>query len=112
MKRLVTPLPIACALVVLMLAVSDIGARPTVAQGQAAAIARTQGQASRTAPAQGQVTTPEKFFGFQMGADRKMARWDKLVEYYQLLEKESGGKLKAINMGPTEMGNPLSLIHI
>ena len=112
MKRLVTPLPIACALVVLTLAVSDIGARTTVAQGQAAAIARTQGQASRTTPAQGQVTTPEKFFGFQMGADRKMARWDKLVEYYQLLEKESGGKLKAINMGPTEMGNPFLLLVI
>ena len=29
--------------------------------------------------------TPEQFFGFQMGADRKLAGWDKLHEYYQLL---------------------------
>ncbi len=26
-----------------------------------------------------QIPTPESFFGFQMGADRKLARWDKLV---------------------------------
>ena len=52
------------------------------------------------------VTTPEKFFGFQLGADRHMARWDKIVEYYSVLEKESGGRMKVINMGPTENGNP------
>ena len=64
---------------------------------------------TRNVQAQSQVTSPEKFFGFRMGADRKMARWDKLVEYYRQLEKESGGKLKVINMGPTEMGNPFLL---
>jgi hypothetical protein len=63
----------------------------------------------QTAREQTQITSPEKFFGFQMGADRKMARWDKLVEYYQQLEKESGGRLKVVNMGPTEMGNPFLL---
>ena len=31
------------------------------------------------AQAPGPVTSPEKFFGFQMGADRKMARWDRMV---------------------------------
>ena len=34
-----------------------------------------------------EITTPEKFFGFQLGADGKMARWDKIVEYYAVLEK-------------------------
>ncbi len=33
--------------------------------------------------------SPEKFFGFQMGADRKLANWDKLLEYYQSLAKSS-----------------------
>ncbi len=61
------------------------------------------------APAQ---TTPEKFFGFQLGADRKMARWDKIVEYYQLLEKESGGRMKLIDMGPSTMGNPFLMAII
>src|ERR1017187_6195598 len=32
------------------------------------------------APAMAQeITTPEKFFGFPLGADKKMARWDKIV---------------------------------
>ena len=70
------------------------------------------GLPAQTVQAQNQITSPEKFFGFQMGADRKMARWDKLVEYYQLLEKESGGRLKVVNMGPTEMGNPFLLCII
>ena len=37
-----------------------------------------------------EITSPEKFFGFQLGADKKMARWDKIVEYYGVLEKQSG----------------------
>ena len=62
------------------------------------------------APAQAQeITPPEKFFAFQLGSDRKMARWDKIVEYYQLLEKQSGGQMKLIDMGPTTMGHPFLL---
>lgn len=60
----------------------------------------------------GQITTPEKFFGFQLGADRKMARWDKIVEYFSVLEKESGGKMKVNNMGPSTMGNPFLMVVI
>ena len=41
------------------------------------------------AHAQATLPTPEQFFGFQMGADRKLANWDKLLEYYQLLAKSS-----------------------
>ena len=59
-----------------------------------------------------QITPPDKFFGFQLGADRKMARWDKIVEYFQLMEKESGGRMKVINMGPTSMGNPFLMAII
>ena len=58
------------------------------------------------------ITTPEKFFGFQLGADNKMARWDKIVEYFSVLEKESGGKMKVNNMGPTTMGNPFLMVVI
>jgi len=32
--------------------------------------------------AQEKVTTPENFFGFKMGADRKLARWDRIVDYF------------------------------
>jgi hypothetical protein len=58
------------------------------------------------------ITTPEKFFGFQLGADKKMARWDKIVEYYSVLEKQSGGRMKVINMGPTSEGNPFLMVII
>jgi hypothetical protein len=57
------------------------------------------------------ITTPEKFFGFQMGADRKMARWDKMVEYYNLLAKQSP-RIKVVNMGPTSVGNPFLAVFI
>ena len=65
----------------------------------------------QAASAQGRITPPEKFFGFRLGADTKMAHWDKMVEYYKTLEKESD-KIKVINMGPTTMGHPFLLVII
>src|SRR4249920_3224224 len=59
-----------------------------------------------------EITPPEKFFGFQLGADKKMARWDKIVEYYRILEKQSGGRMKVVNMGPTSEGNPFLEVFI
>src|SRR3954464_15397379 len=59
-----------------------------------------------------EITTPEKFFGFQLGADKKMARWDKIIEYYGVLEKQSGGRMKVVNMGPTSEGNPFLQVYI
>jgi hypothetical protein len=57
------------------------------------------------------VTNLEDFFGFQMGADRKLANWHKLVEYYQLVEKQSP-RIKVVNMGDTAMGNPFLALYI
>lgn len=64
-----------------------------------------QAQAPKT------VTSPEKFFGFQMGADRKMARWDKMVDYYKQLAVESN-RIKVVDMGPSTMGNRFLLVVI
>ncbi len=82
------------ALVLLALAIGGVavGPRPSVAQGS-------------------QIASPETFFGFQMGADRQMARWDRMVEYYQLLEKTSP-MVKVVNMGPSTMGSPFLLVII
>ncbi|HSA54115.1 MAG TPA: M14 metallopeptidase family protein [Gemmatimonadaceae bacterium] len=66
--------------------------------------------AGRQAGAQ-QLPSPERFFGHQMGADRKLARWDRMVEYYRALERGSG-KLKVVDMGPTTMGNPFLVLYI
>ncbi len=61
--------------------------------------------------AQTQIAPPEKFFGHQLGADRKIARWDQIVEYFRTLEKQSP-RLKVVDMGPTTMGNPFLLAFI
>ena len=63
------------------------------------------GSTNNTVRAQNKVSSPEQYFGFQMGEDRKLARWDKIVEYFYHLENESG-KLKVINMGPSSEGHP------
>ncbi len=67
------------------------------------------GQAAKVS---GGIMSPDDFFGFRLGSDRKMARWDKMVEYYRLLEKQGGGKLKVIDMGPSTMGNPFLLVIV
>ncbi len=58
-----------------------------------------------------QIPTPEQFFGHQMGADRKLAGWDKLVEYYNLLGEQSP-RMEVVNMGPTTWGNPFLVLFI
>jgi len=68
-------------------------------------------EAALSSPLAAQITSPEKFFGFRLGADRKIARWDKIVAYYQLLAKESD-RVKVVNMGPSTMGNPFLLVIV
>jgi hypothetical protein len=58
-----------------------------------------------------QITTPEEFFGFQLGADKKLARWDKIVEYFELLETQSG-RIQVTDLGPSTEGNPYLLVII
>ncbi|MCP4896156.1 MAG: peptidase M14 family protein [bacterium] len=58
-----------------------------------------------------EVTKPDEFFGFQLGADRKIARWDAIVEYFELLAEESD-KLVVTDMGPTGMGNPFLFVVV
>lgn len=58
-----------------------------------------------------QIPTPEEFFGFQMGADRHLARWDKLVEYYDLVASLSP-RVHVEHMGPSTLGNPFLAIWV
>jgi hypothetical protein len=57
------------------------------------------------------IQTPEQFFGFPMGADRKLARWDKIVEYFNQLAKASN-RIKVENMGPSTEGHPFLALYI
>ena len=87
-------LPIRVVLVALVFTIglSDVALRPAVAQEQP-------------------IPSPEAFFGFEMGADRKLARWDKLVEYYNLLG-EASPRLHIVNMGESTLGNPFLVLFI
>ncbi len=58
-----------------------------------------------------EVTSPEEFFGFQMGTDRKLANWTQLVEYYNLVGSQSD-RIQVVNMGDTEMGLPFLALYI
>lgn len=57
------------------------------------------------------ITSPVEFFGFQLGSDRKIARWDKIVEYFYKLESQSKA-IKVVDMGPSTEGNPFLLTII
>ena len=57
------------------------------------------------------ITSPEEFFGHQLGADRKIARWDKIVEYFTRLQKESK-RIKVVDMGPSTEGHPFLMVLI
>ena len=63
-------------------------------------------------PSLGQkITSPEEFFGFKMGADRKLARWDKMVDYFYLVEGQTD-RMKVYNMGPSSEGHPFLIVLI
>jgi hypothetical protein len=64
------------------------------------------GQTAPAAP-----PSPEQFFGFQMGADRKLANWDRLLAYYQTLAKASN-RLKLVELGTSSEGRPYVAIII
>ena len=57
------------------------------------------------------VERPESFFGFRLGDDRKMARWDRIAEYFYLLNQQSGN-IRVVNLGPTTENNPFLLAII
>ena len=58
-----------------------------------------------------QITSPEAFFGFQLGSDLKIARWDQIVDYFRLLETQSD-KIQVIDMGPSTEGHPFLFVVI
>ena len=58
-----------------------------------------------------EIPSPESFFGHQMGADRRLVRWDRLVEYYDSLDVLSD-RIEVEHMGPSTLGNPFLSIFV
>src|SRR5687767_8508538 len=61
--------------------------------------------------AAGPIPTPEQFFGFPIGADHKLARWDKIVEYLKLTAANSD-RVRVRELGKTNHGNPFLALEI
>jgi hypothetical protein len=57
------------------------------------------------------IPDPETFFGHLPGADFKLIRWEKIVEYYQLLGSESQ-RIEVEELGKTTLDNPFLLAII
>ncbi len=56
-------------------------------------------------------TPPEEFLGHQPGADRKLADYTQIQEYFQKLESESG-KIKVLTIGESTLGKPMIMAVI
>ncbi len=57
------------------------------------------------------VPSPEEYFGHEMGADRQLARWDRLVEYYELIGERSE-RVEVRNVGESTLGKPFLVIFV
>lgn len=55
--------------------------------------------------------TPEQFIGFRVGADNKLARWDKIVDYMKLVAASSD-RVRLRELGKTSGGNPMIALEI
>ena len=73
------------------------------------ALAGAIGRAQTARPSE--LPSPEQFFGYQMGADRKLANWDKLLEYYQTLAK-SAKNMRLVELGKSSEGRPYIALFI
>jgi len=58
-----------------------------------------------------ELSSPEEFYGFKPGTDRKLVRWDKVVEYFRHLDAASD-RVKVEEVGKTTMGNPMILAYV
>ena len=55
--------------------------------------------------ASAKVQKPEEFLGFKVGEDRKIADMHQIVDYFRMLDKESG-RITVKEVGKTTEGNP------
>ncbi|MFK2820932.1 M14 metallopeptidase family protein [Flavobacteriaceae sp. LMIT009] len=58
-----------------------------------------------------QIPKPSDVFGFEVGADYKLADYDQMLEYYEKLDA-STDRVKMIEIGKSVMGRPIKLLFI
>lgn len=57
----------------------------------------------------GQVLSPEKFFGFKIGEDKKLIGWDEIVSYLSYVDKNSD-RIIIEELGKTTLGKPFLVV--
>ncbi|HEY1337553.1 MAG TPA: M14 family zinc carboxypeptidase, partial [Bryobacteraceae bacterium] len=57
------------------------------------------------------IQSPEQYFGFRIGSDKKLVRYDKIVEYLEKVAAQSD-RVRYHNLGPTTLGNPFAMLEI
>ena len=67
--------------------------------------------ATLVATAAGTLQPPELFLGHKVGADHKLARWDKIVDYMKLAAANSD-RVRFRELGKTSSGNPFIALEI
>lgn len=60
---------------------------------------------------QAQVPSPTDVFGFQPGADYKLADYDQMLDYYKQLD-EASERVQMVEIGESSMGRPMLLLFI
>ena len=63
------------------------------------------------ASAGAEIPTPQQFLGFRVGDDKKLARWDKIVEYLRVIANASD-RVRLRELGKTTNNNPFILLEI
>lgn len=74
----------------------------------ALALTPTPVAAQETVP---EIPSPEAFFGHVMGADRKLAPWDRLAAYYELIGERSD-RVHVVDMGPSTLGERFLVLYV
>ncbi len=57
------------------------------------------------------IISPEEHFKFELGTDRKLARWDKIVNYFWKLD-EASDRIRVVELGKSTEGHPFILAFI
>src|SRR5262245_27004042 len=68
--------------------------------------------ASGALTAAGALQAPDQFIGFKVGADNKLVRWDKIVEYMKLAASASSDRVRVREVGKTVGGYPFLAVEI
>ncbi|MBC8391335.1 MAG: peptidase M14 family protein, partial [Deltaproteobacteria bacterium] len=57
------------------------------------------------------IVSPEEFYGFKPGTDRKLIRWERVVDYFYHLDGSSD-MIKVVEEGKSTEGHPILLSYI